>query len=303
MWAWLAGAAAAGAPSRVVDAFDLAGPDWVPAEVSTAPDGSGSLVLDGSAVGQRAFVVTHKRVSVRLFASDVWPVRVTATVDEPISGFGTSSVAWAPVSRWTTVTLDTSDLCGLEGGASLSVDALPSYGEERQPVYVDAVQLDGEVCPQFHDADADGLCVQGHDRDGDGWCVAEDEVEPPGHKLDCNDTSPGPRCLALAVVPHGVSATLTATGAAPGETVTFFGSGVRGQNCPPALGGVCMDLGLPRRLGAATADDAGAAVFAIDRLDIPWFQAAVLRLAQETDVSPATALDGPAPEPTPITDR
>ncbi|MCB9689475.1 MAG: FG-GAP repeat protein [Alphaproteobacteria bacterium] len=67
--------------------------------------------------------------------------------------------------------------------------------------------------------------------------------------------------LTLPLVP-GAPATLTATGAVPGETVHFgggVGSGAAGP-CPVALGGLCLDLGADAvEIGTAVADGAGVA--------------------------------------------
>lgn len=59
---------------------------------------------------------------------------------------------------------------------------------------------------------------------------------------------------------------LTATGAQPGETVRFAASpkGLGNGPCPPLLGGLCLDLGMPAfQIGTAVADEFGRAVFAL----------------------------------------
>lgn len=69
--------------------------------------------------------------------------------------------------------------------------------------------------------------------------------------------------LAMGDLVSGEVAELTVTGAAPGETVRFIASG-RGTGmgpCPPALGGLCVDLQPPvKPIGVAVADELGRAV-------------------------------------------
>ncbi len=68
--------------------------------------------------------------------------------------------------------------------------------------------------------------------------------------------------LALGELVPGREATLTVTGAEAQETVQVAGSaaGIGPGPCPPALGGLCLDLLEPRLVGSAEADGAGTAV-------------------------------------------
>lgn len=71
--------------------------------------------------------------------------------------------------------------------------------------------------------------------------------------------------LAVSELARGTQVSLTATGAAPGSQVGFAYSRVGeapSALCPPAFGGLCLDLIPPvHTLGTATADGTGQAVF------------------------------------------
>jgi hypothetical protein len=308
MWALFAvGAAAATGPDRM-----LTGPTssaWSPAATRPVPGRSGrgvALIPDpdgdtgtGAIRAVVPVIVTHEDLRLDLLALDPWPVRVSVTLDDPKQGH-LEADATPSAAAWSELRLGTTDLCGASGDLALSVDG---GADDALPVYVDRIRMTGDVCPQFRDADGDGRCTQGYDLDGDGLCVSADEPLPRPALADCNDTSPGPRCLTLAIEPQGQHLVLTATGAEPGEAVWFFASGRRGQSCPPALGGVCMDLAAPRQVGHVVADDAGQGRLEVPLVDGTWFQAGVMRLGQSSDLSPVAELGTPAVQPDPITDR
>lgn len=87
-------------------------------------------------------------------------------------------------------------------------------------------------------------------------------------ELDNTDLDPLPLWVATLQLTQsplvsGSPATLTATGAAPGETVHFVGGLSAGPGpCPPVIGGRCIDVGAPLQLlGNALADGTGTATF------------------------------------------
>lgn len=75
------------------------------------------------------------------------------------------------------------------------------------------------------------------------------------------DAAPPPMWLFASDVTPGQRVTLEAMFATPGAQVVFAASGQTSPNatCPPALGGVCLDLVQPTILGSAVADVAGGA--------------------------------------------
>lgn len=73
--------------------------------------------------------------------------------------------------------------------------------------------------------------------------------------------------LTVEPLHRGQPADLTVTGANPAERVYFIYStaGTGSGPCPPALGGLCLDLRLPvMQLGSAVADGGGTAVITIE---------------------------------------
>jgi hypothetical protein len=83
--------------------------------------------------------------------------------------------------------------------------------------------------------------------------------------------------------------------------VVFLWSRNPGSWCPSLLGGSCVDLKRPRRLGIATADDVGVATLEVavpaDLLsgDNVWFQAVALRTVEPAEVAPAAEVVYTAP--------
>ncbi len=73
--------------------------------------------------------------------------------------------------------------------------------------------------------------------------------------------------LTVEPLHRGQPADLTVTGANPAERVYFIYStaGTGSGPCPPALGGLCLDLRLPvMQLGSAVADGGGTAIMTIE---------------------------------------
>jgi hypothetical protein len=173
-------------------------------------------------------------------------------------------------------------------------------------VYVDDFVLTGGTCAEYTDGDGDGYCTLGQDLDGDGSCTGAGEPtswESYLYPYECDDTQSGRHCLTLSAgepVP-GATVSITAMGALPGDMVVFLGARKPGSWCPRLLGGSCVDLKNPRRLGIATADDLGVAVLEVE---VPaetvigesvWFQAVALRTVEPAEVSPALQIVYTAP--------
>jgi hypothetical protein len=79
--------------------------------------------------------------------------------------------------------------------------------------------------------------------------VLPSDAAPPWIGIFASDVTPGQRV------------TIESYGATPGARMVFAASSqmVQGATCPPALGGVCLDLVQPTILGSAVADAAGEA--------------------------------------------
>lgn len=93
-----------------------------------------------------------------------------------------------------------------------------------------------------------------------------------------------PLSLVAPDLVRGQPATLTVSGAAPGESVSFLasGTGVGMGPCPPLLGGLCLDLLSPRLVGSDAADAGGVAELTLNvpgglAINTAWFQAVIVR--------------------------
>lgn len=191
------------------------------------------------------------------------------------------------------VVTDVPDLCGTTAVIDLQAAGTGTMTLPPGTMWVDNFTGTGAVCAGFVDGDLDGRCPQGLDLDSDGECTSDGEPWLPGEVADCDDAVVGPACLRLTagpVVPGG-TLDLEVAGAAPGETVWFAASSALGSTCPAALGGVCLGLASPKRLGSAVADANGDARLS---LAIPagapsgaarWLQAVVIRGGLNSDVS------------------
>lgn len=282
-------AAALAAPSGALAADAVGGvlePHEVTLRASTPPAAT-------------SVIVTHHRLRFDLVSLGVTPSRVDVALTDLLGTPAASAAAVPRLDHWSTATVDTTALCGMSLDLGWS---LAGAGEDDEPVLVDAVRFGDGVCPQFVDADADGRCPQGQDFDHDGECTSAGEVFEEGARLDCNDTARGPACIGLAVVDEDGSTLLVATGAPAGELVWFFGSTRRGQSCPPTLGGVCVDLAMPRMLGSAEVAEDGAAHLATAGPPSGFYQAGVLRLGMDSDFSAAVAATGQPTVPQPATE-
>jgi hypothetical protein len=245
-------------------------------------------------------VVTHHELRFDLMASDVAPSRLDVSLRDLLGTPAADASAVPQLDRWSTARVNTGELCGMSAEVDWTLRS--AGGPEADPVSVERVRFGGEVCPQFVDADADGRCPQGRDLDGDGQCVSGGEVMEQGTRMDCNDTARGPACLGLSIHPEAGATALVATGAPAGEPVWFFGSVRRGQSCPPTLGGVCVDLAMPRLLGVADADPEGTARLVTPGDPTGYYQVGVLRLGMDSDFSSALEATGVATVPEPATE-
>ncbi len=110
----------------------------------------------------------------------------------PTQGPPNTSVPIVPsTAAFGTVELDVTGLCGQT--ARIELQAAPLQDDEGAwyswYLLVDDIRLEGDVCPQYVDADGDGWCLGGVDLDADGLCAAD--AEAASYEHDCDDGDAG----------------------------------------------------------------------------------------------------------------
>lgn len=240
------------------------------------------------------FPITHDTVRIQTRTED--PLGAVTTVGL-VSDFGAPEVddTVMPIApgAWTPVEIDASAGCGEWYRFEVAHEA-------DGPTTIDDVVSTGGVCPQLVDLDADGLCPRGNDLDGDGVCVGTDEPAEPGLTVECNESTPGARCLVLTTDPFvvGQRAELRVDGAFPGEKILVVWASAPGQSCPPQLGVTCLDVANPTIIRQKFADANGHIDF---RITVPnsaagttlYLQATAVRYATPSDVSEVVVIPVP----------
>lgn len=137
------------------------------------------------------------------------------------------------------------------------------FGTASNGVYTATVAPDASACHRyFFRAVRSGVETRWPETGSYGWgaCTFADPV------AGWLDSQVGPLTSTQSGWPVGGQATLTVTGAVPGETVRFLRGTAAGPGpCPAQIAGTCLDIGGSiSLLGAAVADPAGTATLTVN---------------------------------------
>ncbi|MEQ1569315.1 MAG: hypothetical protein ABMA64_27000 [Myxococcota bacterium] len=198
-------------------------------------------------VWSEPFVVTHDRLT--------WAQTPATTGSVRLEGyFGAVTAGPASADVFTNRERDVSAACGATTYVRLDLF-------DSAETTVDDVALGGTPCPQFTDADLDGLCPIGTDLDADGDCADAAEFAA-GADCDDADAVIG-QCIDFTFarwVEVGAVHRFRMAGMPAGEEVWLAASESAGFTCPASLGGRCVNLAEPITvLGSAIADANGEA--------------------------------------------
>jgi hypothetical protein len=146
------------------------------------PDGDHLLLLvDGAGACSEPFRMTRASFGVDA-ARGLLTVGEVALRVESVGGAQPLEVsALGGQGAYARVVLDASPMCGDEVAACAEIGTGGRY-------WLDAFAAEGPACPQFTDADLDGVCPEGVDLDADGTCASAGEHDASAS--DCDDADP-----------------------------------------------------------------------------------------------------------------
>ena len=114
---------------------------------------------------------------------------LTVEIFSPVGGFVGKVDVDPSEGAWASGAIDISSACGEELGVEIT-GMLDQGGWDAQYITIwDDIEMGGVPCPQYVDADGDGVCLEGLDLDGDGNCAGDGEPDSDVNDCDDNDAA------------------------------------------------------------------------------------------------------------------